>query len=160
MSLPVMRTDGEKRLKRRDVAMWMEEIGVFWSAGTRNSVIAGPLASVTEPVELVAWFQSKNNWRWTRVRDKNERLGIIDGIPMKTLQGCVAAGYIQFTNELHRTRTMKIFKQCMHSSPIWLWTKILQNDRRQDVRCARWRRYWNNNNYKPYCLVVRWCTLA
>lgn len=52
MSLPAMRRDGERRLVRRDVVVWIAGIGAGWSAETQDSAISDIFALFVEPAEL------------------------------------------------------------------------------------------------------------
>lgn len=47
-----MRIDGEKRVVRPEVPVWICGVGAGWSAGTRDTAIPDTLLSVAKPVAL------------------------------------------------------------------------------------------------------------
>lgn len=52
MSLPAVQRDGGTRLKRRNVAEWIGELGAGWLPETRDSAIPDLLAPVVDQVKL------------------------------------------------------------------------------------------------------------
>lgn len=73
-SLLAMRRDGDRRLLRREVAIWTGETGAGWSFGTRDSAIPDTLASVADPVELFDGMIDVNGFKW--INNDRRNMGI------------------------------------------------------------------------------------